>query len=606
MVDSLRHRGPDDSGIWQSPDGRVALGHTRLSVLDLSEAGHQPMVGANGQVALVYNGEIYNYPELRQWVLTKGEKLISNCDTEVLLKLYLLEGIDCVDRLIGMFAFGLYDARNQSLFLVRDPAGKKPLYLAQQNGQVVFASELKALCAFPGFKTQIDPTSLMNYLQFDYVPTPKSIYRDVQKVMPGHTVCIQNGRVTQEPFWLLDPTSCFAGTYADACAQMDAHLNEAVRCRLLSDVPLGVFLSGGIDSSAVAYYATQHHAHIKTFSIAFEDASYDESGHAQTVADHLGTDHAVWPVTSQDMLTMLQNVQLPLDEPLGDTSIVPTFLLAQKTRQNVTVVLGGDGGDELFAGYPTFLADLLAQYAHFVPSSFWKMGVDQVDRFIKPTSQYLSTNFKLKQFLKGMMVTEEHRHQKWLGSFAFEEALDLFTDDARLGLQNEKPFSALNVWREESKHWRDKNGLLHEYLRTYLMDEVMVKVDRACMAVSLEARSPMLDQRVVSFAFSLPYEWKFRNRRGKALLKDLMRNRLPQAIIDRPKKGFGMPIASWLRNDLADWARAQFDVLHMVGIDAKKARALHDLHVAGRMDLRKQLWNLIALALFLKHVHAGK
>ena len=603
MIASLRHRGPDGLGKWQSGDGKVQLGHTRLSVLDLTDAGKQPMVGADGQVALVYNGEIYNYPELRKNIEANGERLHSGCDTEALLALYLRDGISCLEQLVGMFAFALYDARTKSLILGRDRAGKKPLYWSLVGDQFVFASELKALCALPHFETEIDSLALLDYLQFDFVPTPACIYKGVHKLLPGHYLVLQDGQVTVTPFWQLDASQRFDGTYDDACIQMDALVDEAVRCRLLSDVPLGVFLSGGLDSSAVASYAVKHHSGIQTFSIAFEDPSYDESGYAQLVSRHLSTKHSVWQVTSTDMLAMLQKTLLPIDEPLGDTSIVPTFLLAQHTRQHVTVALGGDGGDELFAGYPTFLADALARWGSPIPQFFWAAGIGVMDRYLKPSSGYLSTNFKLKQFLQGMVVDRQHRHQRWLGSFSLQGALSLLHSDLQQALCGAQAYAGLKTWQKDIQAWQDNNGLLYEYFRTYLMDSVMMKVDRACMATSLEARSPFLDHRVVEFAFSLPYKWKFRWGKEKRLLKDMMKVRLPEAILARPKKGFGMPIAHWLKRDLADWARAQLAVLDRVGIVPQKALALHDRHILGKEDLRKPLWNLIALSLFLQHVH---
>ncbi|MDA0709823.1 MAG: asparagine synthase (glutamine-hydrolyzing) [bacterium] len=603
MVESLRHRGPDDSGFWLSEDKRVALGHTRLAVLDLSLAGHQPMTGAGGQVALVYNGEIYNYPDLRRTIEAEGCVLRSDSDTEILLELYLREGIGCLNRLVGMFAFALYDGRTNALFLARDRAGKKPLYWSFRAGQFVFASEIKALCDLPGFEPEIDPEALLSYLQLDYLPTPKSIYKGVQKLRPGHYLCLQGERVSIHPFWELDPVHRFKGSYGDALEHLDVLLDEAVRCRLISDVPLGVFLSGGLDSSAITYYATQHHPRIKTFSIAFDDPSYDESNYAARVAEHLGTNHSVWQVTASDLMGMLTETQLPLDEPLGDSSIVPTFLLAQKTRQEVTVALGGDGGDELFAGYPTFQAEAIASRCDWIPRFAWQAAARATDRLLKPSSQYLSPNFKMKQFLQGMVVEPENRHQRWLGSFSLAGALSLFNGDMQGQLRHARAFGGIETWGQDQLGWHSKNGLLHEYFRTYLMDEVMVKVDRASMAASLEARSPFLDHRVVEFAFSLPYKWKFSWGRGKILLKDRMQSRLPTTILRRAKKGFGMPISSWLKTDLADWTRAQLAVLDQVGIVPQSALALHDRHLSGQGDLRKPLWNLIALALFLQHVH---
>lgn len=603
VVDRLRHRGPDDSGEWLSPDGAVRLGHTRLSVLDTSTAGHQPMVSPDGKTALVYNGEIYNYPELRK-SLPSDLKLRSSSDTEVILHLYLREGVECFSRLNGMFALAVYDAEAGRLVLARDRAGQKPLYYQRANGGFAFASELQALRALPGARLEIDPSSLLSYLQFDYVPTPATIYRNVYKLLPGHTLIYQGGEVRQEPFWELDPSRRYGGSYAEACEEMDGLLDEAVRARLLSDVPLGVFLSGGLDSSTIASYAARHHPRVETFSIGFDDRTYDESSYAQSVADRLGTTHRSWKVTAQDMLAVVQGDEMPVDEPLGDTSIVPTYLLSRHTRQHVTVALGGDGGDELFAGYPTFQAEVAARWLAWAPAFAWRGVASAFRHWVAPSDRYLSWQFSAIQFSLGMREASRYRHQRWLGSFSTAEALSLLHDDLRLEVGEATPYEGILRWQEEGA-WPRGTRLLYEYLRSYLMDEVLVKVDRASMAVSLEARSPFLDYRVMELAFSLPYEWKLKGLTVKRLLKDVMRPRLPAEVIDRPKKGFGMPVAQWLKADLRDWAREELRGLDRIGIDSGRALELLHLHAAGKGDFRKPLWNLIALARWMAQVHTG-
>lgn len=604
MVERLRHRGPDDCGVWRSVDGTVQLGHTRLSVLDLSSAGRQPMVNPEGDVAVVYNGEVYNYPELASGLRKAGVVLRSSCDTEAVLYLYIRHGVDCFRHLEGMFAIALYDTRTQTLVLARDRAGKKPLYWSWRNGVFAFASEIKALNAVPELDLQVDTHALLSYLQFDYVPTPSSIYKGVQKLLPGHTLVFRNGHIRIERFWSLDAGRRFGGSYADACCEMDTLLEDAVRRRLLSDVPLGVFLSGGLDSSSVAYYAAKHHRHIQTFSIAFEDPTYDESGYARRVAQHLHTRHHEWVVRADDLLSALQHGAALIDEPLGDASIIPTFLLARYTRRHVTVAVGGDGGDELFAGYPTFLAEAFARRLEGLPHIVWRMAERIFDDALPPSSRYMSHNFVAKRFVLGMQVPRSHRHQRWLGAFSYDEAKALLHPDLRHQVEPTGPYVDLETWQSEIGAWACGNAQLYEYFRTYLMDEVMVKVDRASMAVSLEARSPFLDYRVIELAFSLPYAWKFHRGRSKRILKDIMRGRLPDAVIDRKKKGFGMPTARWLRVDLLDWTREMLRYLENIGILTSEALALHNRHLAGREDLRKPLWNLVALAHFLQSVQS--
>ena len=602
MVNRLGHRGPDDRGVWRSADGTVQLGHTRLSVLDPSPAGHQPMPSPRGDVAIVYNGEVYNYPELARQLRQSGTDLQSSCDTEAILHLYLKHGLDCLRHLEGMFALGIYDGRTKTLVLARDRLGKKPLYWTRRGGLFAFASEIKALEALPELDLKVDPHALLKYLQLDYVPTPSTIYEDVGKLPPGHHLLVREGEVRIEPYWQLDPGRRFVGSYGDACSELDSLLDGAVRRRLLSDVPLGVFLSGGLDSSTVAYYAAKHHRRIKTFSIAFEDPTYDESAYARTAANFLGTDHEEWTVTAGDLLSALRHGTTLVDEPLGDSSVIPTFLLAKHTSERVKVAVGGDGGDELFAGYPTFLAGAVASGLRWMPRAFWRATEGVLDSALPPSSRYLSGNFVTKRFVKGMQVPASLRHQRWLGTFSCEKAKRLLSPDLRRAVQGACPYEGLVSWTSGAEVWDRGNGVLQEYLWTYLMDEVMVKVDRATMAVSLEARSPFLDHRLVELAFSLPYAWKFRRGRGKRILREMMRRRLPGPIVDRKKKGFGMPIARWLRDELRDWTRDQLGCLDRIGIVPEEALTLHDRHLAGDEDLRKELWNLLALAQFVQRV----
>jgi len=597
MCNTLRHRGPDASGIWLSPDGRVGFAHTRLAIIDLSPGGAQPMRSHDGQLAITFNGEIYNFGELKKELASYPFK--THSDTEVILAAYQALGIDAFSRMRGMFALALYDVRKQELILVRDRLGKKPLYWSIVGGTLVFGSELKALLAHPLTPHMLDHRSLGHYLAREYVPTPLTIYEGIQKLQPGNILRYKDGATHVEPFW--NPiTEVATLDEASAVARFDSLLQQATNERMISDVPLGIFLSGGIDSSTVAYYASKASAQkIKTFSIGFSEKSFDESPAARFVAAHLGTEHHERILSGEDALALVQDIPEVFDEPVADASVLPTLLLSRFTREHVTVALGGDGADELLLGYPTFKAEQYASLYSRIPEGIRTLLCKSID-MIPASTNYMSFDFKMRKFTHDFADDPVERHLQWLGSFKESELGTLLSPTV------EKDASGINAelisqWKSECPQLEGLNAISHLYMRTYLMDQVLVKVDRASMRYALEVRAPFLSHDVVEFLLSLPSNMKYRNGRGKYLLRTLMRGRLPEEILDRPKQGFAAPVAEWLRGPLKE---IMTDLLSPARLkkqnifNAAEVERLVGEHLSGSYDHRKKLWTLIVFELW--------
>ncbi len=596
MCRALSRRGPDDHGTYSG--GGIGLSHTRLAIIDLSSLGHQPMQSESGKLVVSFNGEIYNYKALRKEIETSGlYQFRTGSDTEVILATYESMGVDGFAKLDGMFAFALYDARSETLHLVRDRMGKKPLYWGEFNGTFIFGSELKALMQHELFKKEIDPESLTAYLAYEYVPTPRSMLKGVHKLPPASYLSFKKGtRPTINTYWSL-PQREVNDSFEEAVKKTDVLLAEGVGKRLVSDVPVGVFLSGGIDSSAVAYYARQH-GDVRTFSVGFDDKDFDESHYAAEVARILGTEHTEERFSAKQCIESIRDVFSYLDEPMADASILPTYLLSGFTRQHVTVALGGDGGDELFAGYPTFQAEaLVGAYSH-IPQLLREHVIAPITRALPSSDTNLSFDFKLKRFIAGSDAPIHERHQKWLGAFtdAHERTGLLLSSDTSNVFESQRSFF-------DGAHGRNEtmNRLLWSYARSYLMDEVLVKVDRASMAHGLEVRTPFLDIALVEYVMNLPYHYKYSGFTGKRLLKSIMRGTLPDSIIDRKKKGFGIPLARWLRTELnplmheilSDEALAKSGVFNPAPVQQLIAE-----HEAGTADHRKKLWTLMVFQLW--------
>ncbi len=597
MTHAVVHRGPDDQGIICKED--VGLAHTRLSIIDLSSAGHQPMWNEDKSTALIFNGEIYNFKNLRTELQKNGSVFKTGTDTEVIIRLYEREGERCFEKLTGMFALALYDFKKKCLLLARDRMGEKPLYWSRQNETFIFASELGALMESGLVAKEVDPASLNAYLLFDYVPTPSTILRGVNKLEPGTYLKYEKGGITKHTFWH-PPHDLLSLSESEALARLDVLMRESVTEQLISDAPLGVYLSGGIDSSTIAWYAAQHSSsRVDTFSIGFDDPNFDESSYARQVAAHLGVTHHEQVVTAREALEIIPHIPDIFSEPVADASVIPTALLSQFTRQHVTVAVGGDGGDELFAGYPTFDAERYFAVYRRLPHALKTLGTRVIEA-LPADDRNFSLSFNLKKFISSENEKREYRHQEWLGSFT-KENRELLASGALRHTLNTSVFQRIDQYCSEFTQLDDMNRLLYTYLRTYLMDEVLVKVDRASMHYGLEVRAPFLDHRVVDFLFSLPYSFKYKNGQTKYLLKKLMRGRLPENIISRKKKGFGVPMATWLKGELKELCAELLSPSelgqHGYFNPAYVARLQRE-HLDGRRDNRKQLWNLMTFQMW--------
>jgi asparagine synthase (glutamine-hydrolysing) len=599
MNDRLAHRGPDDEGFFA--EGPAALAMRRLEIIDLA-TGHQPMSGEDGRVWAVFNGEIYNYRELTVELAGRGHTFRTRSDTEVIVHGYEERGLGSLGDLEGMFGLALWDAPARTLVLARDRLGIKPLYYAVLPDQIVFASELRALLEHPAIDRTLDLTALSRYLAHEYVPAPASILRSVRKLPAGHWLTYTDGRVKVEPYWTVTFRPERAIGVAEAVEKLRGVLDLAVRQHLVSDVPLGVFLSGGIDSSTVAAFAAPHvGGRLKTFSIGFEDPSFDESTHARRVARVLGTDHHEEVLDAPGALSLIERLPDLLDEPLGDASLIPTFFLSRFARRSVTVALSGDGGDELFAGYPTYQAHRLARAVELLPR--WvRSGVVQraVDRL--PVSLgNLSVDFKLKRFFEGMAYSDVERHGVWLGSFTPTEQEELFTPAARERMEAPPSYAAFHEILAHAPSVRGLERMLYLDLKGYLGEGVLTKTDRASMACSLEVRVPLLDRRVVELAASLPMSLKLHGLTTKYVLKRALAGVLPRETLARPKKGFGVPLGRWFRGELRPLVREVFgaDAIRRGGLFRPEAveRLLAE-HEGRRRDHRKKLYTLLAFQLW--------
>ena len=609
MTGALVHRGPDDEGIFITRNSKletrnskihVGLGHRRLSIIDLSKAAHQPMCNEDKTIWLTYNGEIYNFRELKRDLVGKGHVFLSNSDTEVIIHGYEQYGEDIFNKLNGMFAFGLWDDRKQVLYLVRDRYGQKPLYYWHSARGIVFASELKSLIRHPDLKKEIDIHSLSRYLLYEYVPAPHSIFKGVKKVLPGHFLKWKGAGLHITSYWQINfngAETIRALPIREIENQLIGLLKLSVERRLVSDVPLGVFLSGGIDSSSIVALMTEliPPEQIKTFSIGFKEKSFDESSYARNVARLFGTDHHEQILTPAKMIEILPEVWDFLDEPFADASIIPTYLLSKFTRQFVTVALGGDGGDELFAGYDPFQAHIAARYYKKIPEFIHNNIINPLVQQLPVSTRNMSFDFKLKQFLKGIPYQPAIRNQVWLGSFTKKEQKDVFSPDISHMMNGFDPYGDIHEAREGQEFRDSLDEIIFLYSRFYLSDDILTKVDRASMATSMEVRSPYLDVEFAEFANNLPSRMKLKGLTRKYILKKSLEPKLPKEILNRGKKGFGIPLAKWFKNELKQTLLDVFSHsrLKQEGLfNAETVQTLLNDHFSGEKDNRKQIWTL--------------
>ena len=597
MMDSMVHRGPDDGGYWIDSAQGLVLGHRRLAILDLTQSGSQPKGSRSGRFTVVFNGEIYNFKELRSELLQHGAIFDSHSDTEVLLAGFDHWGVDeTIKRSAGMFALGVWDKSKHQLILARDRIGEKPLYYGWlADGTFAFASELQALRKHPGFDQPIDRDALALFMRLSYIPAPYSIYAGIRKLAPGHILRINDGaregyNAVAEKYWQLQPRCQLLGGAFDAqsgAESLEFILRQVVREQMVSDVSLGAFLSGGIDSSLiVALMQSQSMKAIKTFTIGFQDDGYDESRHAQSVATHLGTDHTLFRVTAEDALAAIPMMGRIYDEPFADSSQIPTYLVAKLARRDVTVALSGDGGDEIFGGYNRYIwLDELYKATRRVPSHLrpvFASGLAALppqtwDRIFQSISPALPKAYRHR--LPGQKI---HKLSRILGQNSISAAY-LSLLDTWFGPSPVLGSRSCSDLLQDLAYGNPQVGSSAEHMGvvdmlTYLPDDIMVKVDRAAMAVSLESRAPFLDHRVVEFAANLPDDMKIHNRIGKIVLRNILYKYVPKELIERPKMGFAIPLGAWLRAPLRGWAE---DLL-------SKRRLVHD----GFLDVESvsRLW----------------
>jgi asparagine synthase (glutamine-hydrolysing) len=599
MCERMLHRGPDSEGTFVTTG--VALGMRRLAIIDLV-TGEQPVFNEDHSIAVILNGEIFNYRELRTDLEKRGHAFRSASDTEVLPHLYEEYGDGMIGKLNGMFAFALWDSRRRRLLIARDRFGEKPVYWGVFDNTLLFASEPKVLLAHPSVKPGLNLQALRQYLSFDYVPAPLSIYEGINKLPAAHKLILEDGRVEVERYWRLSyKTAEPVPTETEAAEQMRELLADAVRMRLVSDVPLGVLLSGGVDSSSVAAFAVAASSEaVKTFSISFAEASFDESAYARRVAKFLGTDHHEERLSANLAANLVSEIGAWMDEPFSDPSLVPTYLLSRFTRKHVTVALGGDGGDELFAGYPMYAGLRWAEFYKRVPQGIRAMIIEPLVRLMPVKTKNLSFDYKALRFVTGAKYDTVARHHVWFGSFTPEEQTELLTRET-LDASDGEIYAHARQIAEECDNEDLVTRMQSVDTRLYLAEDILTKVDRASMAVSLEVRAPFLDPRVAEFAASLPCNYKLRGQKTKYILKKAVREILPPFVTRRPKKGFGVPVAEWLKEKLRPLARDLLspERVRRAGVfNANYVARLQDEHERGIANHRKLLWTLLMFELW--------
>ena len=621
MTQTLIHRGPDDGGVWTAPSAGLALGHRRLAIVDLSPSGHQPILSHNHRYVLVFNGEIYNFIELRQHLTRLGHLFRGYSDTEVMLAAFCEWGVQhAVQQFNGMFAFALWDQEEKLLHLGRDRFGEKPLYYGWFAHTLFFGSELKALKAHPDFQPRINRNALTLLLRYNCIPSPYCIYEGVYKLLPGTTltwdgISSQPGPI---PYWSAQQVaeagaaSPFKGSEADAIDELNNLLLDAVKLRMIADVPLGAFLSGGVDSSViVALMQHQSSQPVKTFTIAMHEGTYNESQHAQAVAQYLGTDHTELYVTPSEARAVIPQLPSLYDEPFSDSSQIPTFLISQLAKQSVTVSLSGDGGDELFAGYNRYVwCPNIWKWFGWIPqdirliaaSSLTSLSPQMWDRYFNLLDFAIP-----KRFQQTMPGDRLHKLAEALGASNLTSMYQSMVSHWEVPEAVVKGGSEPSTVLSEPHNWAQVTDFVQQMMYldtvTYLPNDILTKVDRASMGVSLEARVPFLDHRILELAWRLPLFMKVRGPQGKWILRKILYNYLPQSLFERPKTGFGIPIDLWLRGPLRDWAEALLDeqrLRHEGYFNPQPIRQKWEEHLSGKYNWQYDLWDVIMFQAWLE------
>lgn len=622
MADTLQHRGPDHADQWGDPSHGIAMGFRRLSIIDRSPTGHQPMTSPSGRYVIAYNGEVYNFERIRDDLQSAGwrKQFRGHSDTEVLLSAIERWGLDdALERCIGMFAFALWDREARRLHLVRDRLGIKPLFYGWSGQTFLFASELKALRAHPGFSASIDRQALSAYMHRSYVPGPQSIYRDIYKLTPGSilTVPVEEGSPRTERYW--SPRSLaesadearYSGSESRAVDELDRQLRDAVSLRTIADVPLGVFLSGGIDSSTVAALMQEvTSGPVKTFTVGFSDQAYNEAPHARAVAEHLGTDHTDIRVNPEEAMEIIPSLPSMFDEPFADSSQINAHLVSKLARRHVTVCLSGDGGDELFGGYPRYnlltrgmgpklrslpgaIRRRLSELVESFTSEEWDRLLEKVQPFLPRRLRQRHPGTKLHKLAQTLRVESPED--------IYEEVVSTWPPHENVVLGAARGYAGRRLIKNlEISDFAER--MMVADILTYLVDDILVKMDRASMAVSLEAREPLLDHRVVEFALQLPVGLKIREGQGKWLLRQVLFRYVPESLMSRPKAGFGVPLGKWLRGPLREWADSLLDEQRLSSegyFDARLIRRKWKEHLDGQPHAHA-LWNVLMFQSWLE------
>ncbi len=597
MCDTLRHRGPDDEGIYIGKN--IGLGHRRLSIIDLS-TGHQPLSNEDDTIWIVFNGEIYNFLEIRPNLISRGHRFKTKTDTETVIHLYEEYGVDCVQHLRGMFALAIWDEKKRRLFLARDRIGKKPLCYSFTKNSFVFASELKAILEDIDINKEINLEAIHHYLTYQYVPSPLTIFTQIKKLPPGHIMVVEDGKIKRlERYWRPEYTPKTSLSEPEIIESILEILKEATRIRLISDVPLGAFLSGGIDSSAtVAMMSQLMDKPVKTFSIGFPEASFNELSFARVIADRFKTEHHE-EIVKPDALDILPKIVWHYNEPYADSSCIPTYYLSEMTRQNVTVALNGDGGDEIFAGYERYLAYKLTSYYEKVPK-FIRDGILNTLKAFPESSLRQDFIRKAKRFTEVMAEPKERRYIRWLSIFSNEMKERIYSEEMKERMRSIDSVEMVADSFKRSGTDDLLDTLLFVDTLNYLPEDLMVKVDIASMAHSLECRSPFLDHKLVEFAASIPSCLKLKGRKTKYILKKALAKILPEEILNRGKMGFGVPLSFWFRRELKDYTQ---EILLCKKADRgyfeqKEIKNLIEEHTSGRTNHSYRIFSLLMLELW--------
>jgi asparagine synthase (glutamine-hydrolysing) len=597
----IAHRGPDDDGFYVKEN--VGLAMRRLSIIDVAH-GKQPMRNESKTAWIVYNGEIYNFQDLRKDLDDKGDKFYTNSDTEVILHLYDHYGADCVQYLRGMFVFAIWDERKKSLFIARDRVGKKPLlYSHQTNGDLIFGSEFQALLAHPQVSREVDNEAIHHYLSYLCVPAPLTAYKQIRKLEPAHWLEWKNGEIKTERYWLPDFNKKIKISEPEAEAETMRLLREATKMRMISEVPLGAFLSGGVDSSTVvALMAEESSQPVKTFSIGFEEEDFSELKYARRVAEHIGAEHHEF-IVKPNAMEILPTLVEHYGEPYADSSALATYYVARETRKHVTVALNGDGGDESFAGYERYFAMRLAEKYNRLPAILRGKLIEKVFSFV-PTSEIRRSRARdIKRFLKAASLPKVERYFRWVSAIDRETKQNIYTEDFGKSVAEFDSAQFLQTWFAKANGVGIVDATMSTDQMTYLPNDLLVKVDIASMAVSLEARSPFLDHKVIEFAASLPESIKIRGKETKYLLKKVASRVVPPEVLYRKKMGFGVPLTHWFRGEMKDFLGEVLlseKSMKRGLIKPEAVRNLIEQHTTGKQDFTFQLWTLLMLELWFQ------